>query len=147
VRADVTVQNQGDLTATFNVTLYVNSIGVATAIVANLLVGTSASCTLTWDTTGFSYGNYTITVKTSILPYEQDTADNTRSGGWVLATVPGDADGNHEVGILDVVKITMCYATSRGQTLYSPNSDLNDNDLINIQDLVICTGHYGQEWS
>jgi hypothetical protein len=65
VQINVTVENQGSSTETFNVTVYATaamppSIEIGTQTVTNLLVSEVRVVTFTWDTTGVSYGNYSI---------------------------------------------------------------------------------------
>jgi len=56
---NVTVENQGDLTETFNMTLYANTTAINQTEIT-LTSGTSTTITLTWNTTAFAKGNYTI---------------------------------------------------------------------------------------
>ena len=140
---NVTVANQGDLTETFNVTAYANTTTIETLEVA-LESGASRTITLTWNTTGFAKGNYTISAYAWPVQGETDTADNTYINGLVLVTIPGDVDGDFDVNILDVVKITSIYGSKKSDPEFNPNSDLDDNDKITICDVVRCTSHYGQ---
>ncbi len=60
--------------------------------------------------------------------------------------IPGDVDGDLDVDIFDVVKITSCYGKKLGDAGYNPNAYLDYNGVINIFDVVMCTGRYGQKY-
>ncbi len=146
----MTVENQGDFTETFDVTVYATNMPpgtvVGTQLVTNLLVGEIRLLNFVWNTAGLGYGNYTISATAATVLGETDTADNTFVDGIVLVTIPGDVDGNYVVNIFDVVKITGSYGKKRGDPQYNPNSDLDDNNVVNIFDVVICTGNYGKKY-
>jgi hypothetical protein len=142
---NVTVENQGDQTETFNVTTYATTPVIQTQTVT-LESGASTTITFTWNTTGFAKGNYTIWAYAWPVQGETDATDNTLPGGWVIVTIPGDVDGDFEVTILDVVKITSIYATKLGDPRFRPNSDIDNDGVITILDVVICTSHYAQKY-
>ena len=142
MRINVTVANQGDYTETFNMTLYANTTAINQTEIT-LTSGTSTTITLTWNTTGIAKGNYTISAYAWPVQGETDTADNTYINGLVLVTIPGDVDGDFDVDIYDVVKITGIYGSKKTDPEFNPNSDLDDDDEITIYDVVRCTSHYG----
>jgi hypothetical protein len=146
MRINVTVENQGDQTETFNVTVYTNTTAIETQTVNSIPNGTSTILTFTWNTTGFAKGNYTISAYAWPVPGETDISNNTLTDGWVVVTIPGDVDGDFDVDIYDVVKITGIYASRQGDLQFNPNSDLDDDGEITIYDVVRCTSHYGQHY-
>ncbi|RLI43913.1 hypothetical protein DRO69_08575 [Candidatus Bathyarchaeota archaeon] len=139
---NVTVENQGDLTETFNLTLYANTTAINQTEIT-LTSGASTTITLIWNTTDFAKGNHTISAYAWPIQGETDTADNTYINGLVLVTIPGDVDGDFDVDIYDVVKITGIYGSKKTDPEFNPNSDLDDDDEITIYDVVRCTSHYG----
>jgi hypothetical protein len=92
-----------------------------------------------------SQGNYTISVYATPVLGETEVSDNTFVDGWVVVTIKGDVDGDFDVDIYDVVRITGIYQSKRGDPEFNPNSDLDDDDEITIYDVVRCTSHYGQK--
>jgi len=66
--------------------------------------------------------------------------------GWVFVTIQGDVDGDFDVDIYDVVKITGIYGCKCGDPRFKSNSDLDDDGEIKIYDVVMCTSHYGQKY-
>lgn len=140
----VTVANLGTFTENFNVTVYANETAVNTVQV--LLCGNSSrEITIPCDTTGLPMGNYTLSACAAAVPEEANTSDNTFVGGYLFISVPGDVDGDRDVDIYDVVKITGIYGCIQGDADYNPDSDINSSGGIDIYDVVICTSHYGQE--
>lgn len=61
VDIDVTVQNNGDVTETFDVRCTYDSMEIGTKTVTNLAPGASTVVTFTWDTTGVPLNGYAIT--------------------------------------------------------------------------------------
>jgi hypothetical protein len=107
--------------------------------------GASTTLTFTWNTTGFAKGNYTIWAYAWPVQGETHIEDNTSTHGIVAVTILGDVDGDFDVDILDVVKITAIYASKVGDPQFRPESDIDGDGLITILDVVICTSHYGQK--
>ena len=139
----VTAENHGGFTETFDVTAYANATIIASQAVT-LTSGNFTTITFTWNTSGSAKGNYTISAYAEPVSGETDTADNTCTDGVVTVTIPGDVDGNRDVDILDVVKITSIYAAKLGDPPFKPNSDIDGDGTITILDVVICTSHYAQ---
>lgn len=77
----VTVENQGEKKAIFNVIVFNNSSFIATQKVI-LNPEENATLTFTWDTTGMD-GTLRISAKAGISPGEVDTVDNTYVNGFV----------------------------------------------------------------
>jgi hypothetical protein len=146
MRINVTVENQGEQAETFNVTAYANTTIIDTLMNITLPAGNSTTVTLLLDnTTDLSKGNYTISAYASIIPGETDADDNTRTDGTITVTIRGDVDGDGDVDIYDVVKITSIYGLKFGDLGFNSNSDLDDDDAITIYDVVRCTAHYGEK--
>jgi hypothetical protein len=146
ITMNVTIKNEGSFMETFNLTIYANETIIATITNTTLSSGNSILITFTWNTTGFAKGNYTIKAYTWPIPGETDTDDNTLDADKeVCVTILGDVDGDGDVDIFDVVKITGIYAIKRGDPRFNPNSDIDGDGAITIFDVVICTSHYGKK--
>jgi parallel beta-helix repeat protein len=139
---NVTVQNQGSQTQIFNITLYANTSIIQT-LQLYLLSGNTTTRTITWNTTGWTKGAYTLKATVTIIPAETDTADNTFTYGIVKVTVPGDVDGDGDIDIYDIVRITSSYNAIIGDPRYYANADIDGSGIINIFDVVIATSRYG----
>jgi len=97
LNVSVTVENQGDFDE-FNVTVaaYAGEIEIGNKTIQFLVKGTNETVTISWDTTGFSKGDYAICAEANIVPDETDTADNRLCDGSVGVAV-------HDVAIISVI--------------------------------------------
>ncbi|MEM4703555.1 MAG: M14 family zinc carboxypeptidase [Candidatus Bathyarchaeia archaeon] len=139
----VTIENQGDLTESFNVTLFAGSNVVQVKTVT--LAGKSSTVvTFTWNTSAFSKGNYQLKAVADTVFAEKDTGDNSFDDGTVHVGAVGDVDGNKIVNMLDLYKIAVKYGAVIGQPLYVPNYDIDDNGIINMLDIYIAATHFGE---
>ena len=143
---NVTIENQGGFAENLSVTVYANTTEISTFSNITLTSGNSITITLHWTNVSIPKGNYTINAYAWPVPGEGDTEDNTLFNGWIFVTIPGDVDGDRDVDIYDVVKITGIYHSKLGDPQFKPNSDLDCNGEIEIYDVVMCTSHYGQSW-
>jgi hypothetical protein len=141
----VAVENQGSMIEEINVTAYLNEDALESQS-SMVKGGESAVCTFTWDTTGFSKGNYTISAVVEAVPGEPVTSDNTLIGSTVSVTIPGDVDGNRRVDIFDIVLMASGYGTTEGQPKFIANCDIEGDGDIDIFDIVIAAGNYGRHW-
>jgi len=140
---NVTIENQGDLTETFNMTLYANITAINQTEIT-LSSGTSTTITLIWNTTGFAKGNYTISAYAWPVPGEVDTADNTFTNGWIKVVIVGDVNGDGVVDIYDLILVASAFGSNISSQTYNPNADINDDHLIDIYDLIIVASHFGE---
>jgi len=144
VYVNVTIENQGQITETFSVTAYYDSIPIETKTVTDLNQGTSTVITFTWDTKTIPKGNYTIRATATTIPGETDTADNTYTDGWVLETIEGDVNGDGQVNIVDIAQVAVAFGTKPGDPKWSPNADINNDNVTNILDISTVAVHFGE---
>ena len=142
---NATVTNLGEVTETFHVGIECEE-GMIGEVPVTLAPLESTVVRFRWNAAYIAKGNYTLRAVVDSVPGETDGADNTVSGGWIVVSIPGDVDGNFNVNIFDVVKITACYGKAREDPIFYPNADIDENGVIGIFDVVVCTGHYGQKW-
>jgi hypothetical protein len=93
----VTVQNQGDSFETFNITTYAKSEIIGTQQ-ASLNSGVTTIIPFSWNTTGYSKGDYVISASASPVSGELDLADNNRTTDMVVVII---SDG-HGVAVISV---------------------------------------------
>jgi hypothetical protein len=127
-KIDVMLRNEGNFTETLNVTVYADTtaIGTITATIAN---GSAVTVTITWYTTGFAKGNYTISVYAWPVRGEIDMADNRLTDGWVIVAMVGDITGptgwpDGKVDIRDVAKAARLFGVPSYDPKYDPNCDI-----------------------
>ena len=153
--ADVTVTTTdlGNYNETFNVTVYADATAIASQKVM-LSNGSSTTIAFTWNTTGFAYGNYTLSARASPVPGETNTTNNTLTKGNIFVTIQGDANGDRKVNVLDLILIASHLGQKNGGG-YAPysqkwyefmNCDLNGDGTVNVLDLILCASHMGQHW-
>jgi hypothetical protein len=144
--ANLTIENRGNYTETFNATLYMNETNIA--IFNNLTLNSRnwTSLLYEWNTTDFPMGNYTIWAYAWPVRNETNISDNNCTGGWIVVTIPGDVDGNFEVDIYDVTAICICYDSKIGDSIYYPNCDVDGNGIIDIFDVTTACITYGQKY-
>jgi parallel beta-helix repeat protein len=141
----VQAENKGNRLETVNVTVYINTTIITQTV--NLTIGTT-TLNFTWNTTGFAKGTYTINAYAWPVPGETDTGDNSYAyGGVIIVTVPGDTNGDGNIDIYDIVRLTSIYGAKRGEPRFNANCDIDGNDEINIYDVVIATSRYGYKGS
>jgi hypothetical protein len=146
---NVTVTNNGVVSETFNVTLRANATAVETQTVANLSNGSSTTLTLVWDTTGFSYGNYTITVYAQPVPGETHTEDNTLASPWpVMVGIPGDMMPTFGlIDMKDVAYVARRFGAHPADPLWDPNADITGDAKVDMRDIAIVARNFGQHYS
>ena len=142
---DLTLKNLGSFTETFNTTAYANTITVYTKQVP-LTSGNSTTISFVWDTTGFAYGNYTMSACAMPVSGETNTTDDTVFGGRVVITIPGDINGDFNVGLTDLVILAQAYGSRPGDSKWNINADIDGNSAVGLSDLVILAQHYGQHY-
>jgi hypothetical protein len=146
----VTVENHGGFPATFNVTAYANATAFASANIS-LTIGSSDIITLTWNTSTFAYGNYTIKAIADTVPGETDTADNTYiSVIQVHVGVPGDVSGpiqgvyDNIVNMRDISYLIQFFNTNPGSPNWKPNADINNDGTVNMRDISITIQNFNK---
>ena len=151
---NVTVENQGTTTETFNLTAYANASKIETKQIT-LDSNTSITITFTWNTTGFAKGNYTITAYAWPVPGEADIADNSLTDGWIYISLIGDIMGpdgypDGKVDIRDVACVSRLFGIIYPDPKYDPNCDFTGptpgvpDGRIDIRDIAVVAKHFGE---
>ena len=84
---NVTVENQGDFSETFNVTVYTNDTFIDSKSV-NLTGQSFTNIVFFWNTSNVALGNYIIKAETSQVQGETDTTDNTFTMTYAVIVIP-----------------------------------------------------------
>lgn len=86
----VVVTNEGDVSETFDVSTYYDSVLISTLEVERLAPGVEKTLMFSWCTSYVRPGNYTLSAKASVVPGEVDIEDNTFINGvvWIKPQVP-----------------------------------------------------------
>jgi hypothetical protein len=138
---NVTVENQGSYTETFNVTLYANTTAIDSKQIT-LTSLNSTTITFTWNTSGFAKGNYTIWAYAWPVQGETEIADNALVDGSVKVTMVGDIDG--DVDMDDIGWICYSFGSKPKDPKYNPNRDIDCNGIIDMDDIGYACLNYGK---
>jgi outer membrane protein assembly factor BamB len=148
---NVTVVNLGNYTEPFNVTTSIHMPGSSKTqlytYTGMLSSGSNTSAryttiTFTWDTTGFAYGNYTISASVTLATGEANNWTGPFTYGRVKVTIPGDANGDGTVDAQDFFILERAWDTSIGQPNYNPYADFNSDGVVDAQDFYILEYHW-----
>jgi len=146
VHINVTVENQGNFTESFNVTAYANTTIIQTQNVT-LTSGNSTIIPFVWNTADFK-GVYNITATATTVQGESETTDNTFIDGIVRVTIAGDiAEPFGAVNILDILYLALHFGACRcheGEREYDPVADIDNNTIISILDILIISVNFGE---
>jgi hypothetical protein len=154
----VTVANQGDYTEIFNLTIYgsilILSQNLTTPINSQNITlpnGTETAIVYAWNTTGYPYGNYTISAYALPVPGENNTANNNCTGGWIIVSIVGDVTGPNgwpdgQVDIRDVHYVAIYYGATLSSPNWNPNADINNDGKVDIRDVHLAAVNYGQHY-
>jgi hypothetical protein len=145
LQLSVAVENQGYKAENVNLSICVNET-LVTSQVLTIRAGHTFVFNYTWVAEDQLMGDCAVWACADPVPDEFDVSDNINAGCWVKITVPGDVDGDFNVDIIDVVKMTRIYKYEARHPDFDPNADINGDGVISILDVVICTSHYGQKW-
>ena len=142
----VKVKDYGTYNEVLNVTVYTNTTAFFEIIDLALTSGESAALTFTWNTSGFTKGNYTIWAYASPVQGETDTADNTGAGAeQVHVGVPGDVWGNLNpppvydgtTNMRDVTYLIQHFNANPKSPNWDPNADINNDGVCNMRDVTV----------
>lgn len=138
--------NKGDYPETFNVTAYYHGDGTISEPIDVLSLNASESTnkTFTWNTTGFAYGNYTISVYASPVLGETDTSDNNYTMSAVTITIPGDINGDFKVDMKDIGEAARAFGTAPGATKWDANADINNDGKVDMKDIGTAAKNFGK---
>jgi hypothetical protein len=156
---NITIFSYGDLTETFNVTVYCNETAITLPNGENyttvtLASGESTTVAIAWNTSGFAYGNYTIWAHAEPVSGETDIEDNTFVDGYVFVSIPGDVNGDKKVNILDCILIANHFGHADGDG-HAPgskewfdcaNCDINSDSKTNVLDCIILSNNFNKSW-
>jgi ABC-type oligopeptide transport system substrate-binding subunit len=145
LHVNITVENYGAYTETFDITLYSNSTIIETQTVT-LANRTSTTTTFTWNTAGFAKGNYRLTANATEILGETFTLDNTKSFSAITVTILGDVNGNRIVNVFDLYTLGKAYGSSPGQLNWNSCCDINGDEFIDNYDLAPVSDNYGRSY-
>jgi len=142
---EVKILNYGVYDEHFLVTAYANT-STAGAQELTLIKSNSIILTLTWNTSSFAYGNYTVNAQAESVLNETNTADNILCCGTVYVGIPGDVNGDGGVDIYDAIVISNSFMSTSGSRKWNANANINGDNIVDIYDAIILANHYNQHY-
>jgi hypothetical protein len=156
----VTVADDGNYSETFNTTVYANRTIIATFVNTTLTGGNSTTLTFTWNTSGFAYGNYTVSAYVWPVAGETNLSNNNFTGGWVVVAGIGDLTGgtpnaldfvpDGRVFIVDISVVSKYFGQKAPPA--PPNVDVTGPTIgmpdgkVQIDDIATVSKHFGQHY-
>lgn len=110
ISINVKVRNDGDISESFNVTIYRNDTVIATMAVTNLEPSTERMLTVVWNTAQTEEGQYVIAAVASSVPEGDDPSDNT-----AISDIIRILQRVHDIEVTDVSPLS--YSVYAGQIL------------------------------
>jgi nitrous oxidase accessory protein NosD len=151
---NVFVFNYGTQTETFNVTVHVNATTIDS--VADVAIP-SKECiimNMTWDTTSFAKGKYTLWSHVTPVSGETSLEDNN-STSIITVSILGDYTGpegppDSKVDIRDISRIARLFGVTYQYYYYNPNCDIMGetsapDGIIDIRDVSAAARNFGRE--
>jgi hypothetical protein len=142
----VIVKNEGNVSETFDVTASYDSTAIATLTVTGLLPGENETLIFEMSTNGLvPCANYTITAEADSVPFETDLADNIYvSSLQIKIKLLGDVNNDSVVDIFDLAAAALAFGAVPGDPNWNPETDFDQNELIDIFDIVQITINFGR---
>lgn len=154
---NVTVENPGNCSETFDVTLYANTTPIGNITVTDLPNDTFAVFVFVWNTTGFANGNYTLSAYAWPVPDETNTDNNNFTDGWTMVSIIGDITGplgspDSKVDMRDVGHVAKRFGTDPSKPLWDANDDITGPTIglpdgkIDMRDIALVARHFGEHY-
>ena len=145
VTINITIENQGALAETFNLTLFANETIIIVEEVS-LNAGEIITLSFQWQTSECQMNkNYTISAQADILEGEVDIEDNSFVDGTIWVKMPGDIDGNGKVDYKDLFTLAAAYGTKVGDDGFDASCDFNNDGKVDYKDLFTLAANYGSK--
>lgn len=129
---------QGGVNETIDLTLYANSSSIYSESIlfekSNWTVALPLS--FRWNTTGFAYGNYTLSAY-AVVSGPGHMESNITSDVPVHVGVPGDINNDGIVNMRDVQNAVYMFNSFLGTARWNPDADIDDNGRIDMRDINI----------
>jgi hypothetical protein len=143
VSVSATVHNFGDFGESFTVNCYANTT-LVDSLVTSLASGSWANLVLYWNTSGFSRGNYYVTVEVVPVLGEVYIDDNTEIHETVRVKFLGDVNDNGFVNVFDVFSLGKAFGSSPGSPNWNEEADMNGDADVDPADLSGLVGNFGK---
>lgn len=141
----VNVTNLGQLSESFNVSLYANSTMIQTA---NLTLNAKESTIIqfTWNTTEYAKGNYILMAFIPPLLGEYNKSNNLLyAANPIILTMPGDVNIDGICDMKDIGLVAKAFGTTKQSVRWNPIADINEDLKVDMKDLGLIAIHFGEK--
>jgi hypothetical protein len=144
VNVTVTVRNVGLSVESFNVTTFYNDTVLDVRSFSDLAAGATVVFNCTWDTGGVAVGDYVFRAEADVVTGEYVVFNNVAFGlSDVIVKILGDVDGDRVVGGLDLALFHLAYGSRSGDASWDSDCDFNSDYVVDVVDLFILGGNFG----
>jgi len=141
---DITVENQGEKPANFDVNVYANSSLISTRQVT-LLQGESANLSFTWTAKG--YGAYFLNCTVRVCPGEQDLSDNVyHESQIVIVAFITDMNLDCKVDMIDLYEMAQAFGSYTGSPKWNSMADIDGNGVVDMKDVYLVAVDFGRTY-
>jgi hypothetical protein len=145
VKINVTAQNMGDFTESFDVMAYYNTTVIGTIHVPTLAPGSSYIAQFDLDTTSLPpCHTQTISGEATAVPYEFNLTNNALVDGGLKVRWLGDLDGDGKVDLRDVYRVGQAFGSYPGHPRWDPVCDINRDGKVDLRDVFAVYRNYGK---
>jgi hypothetical protein len=138
VTVTVVVLNNGTVTETFDVTIAFDSTTITTLNVVALAPASSKTLTFEWNTTDAAVGKHTITASATVVPFDTDPTNNSKSRQLTIMSPTGpttDINGDGRVDMADIGLAAKAFGSHEGNARWNPAADVNGDGIVDMFDL------------
>ncbi len=138
VTVTVVVLNNGTVSETFDVTIAFDSTTITTLNVAALAPASSKTLMFEWNTTDAAVGKHTITASATVVPFDTDPTNNSKSKQLTIMSPTGpttDINGDGRVDMADIGLAAKAFGSHEGNARWNPAADVNGDGVVNMLDL------------
>jgi len=145
---NVTFNSQDVNNETLNFTVCANSTTIYSQPIT-IVAASNSTVGFEWNTTGFSYGNYTLNAYVEPLPDEINVANNNFTcnssvhigiQGDISGFTPGVPDG--VCNMRDISYLIVRFNTRLGSLNWNPNCDIDNSGRVDMKDIVIAVMNF-----
>jgi hypothetical protein len=142
----VVVRNNGNVSETFDVTVFRNSTPIETLPVPNLDPEENATLVFHWNTSGLTPCNTWIIKAEAPLVGDINPSDNTFTDGTVKIALLGDVNADGKINLDDLIKAAKAFGAIPCSPIWDPQADISPDGVINITDFVKIAQRFGQHY-
>jgi len=144
VKINVTAENKGNMSETFDVKAYYDDHLIGTLAVVDLAPKENVTKVFDWNTTGVPpCHNYTVKAEAVAVPDEIDLTNNIYIDGTVKIKLPGDLNGDGKVDMLDIAIIAKAFGSWPGHPRWNPAADITEDGIVDMRDVGLAAKNFG----